>query len=737
MVDLFGKYKDFSSQSIADKMFVLKLIAHKELGSKWGYFKKIKHGGEGFSFLREKTLMDQMKATQSALRFTSKNAKKLFRQTYLATMKDIKRYTGLKSGFPELPDDVEGAPLPSLTSSHDAVIIAWTPVKFFQPAKIIREKGLATQRHSEGLIAKLFFKVVGYYSDPRNWDVHKLSIYLRKIKPEMNYSEIVAELEPLKTDLEKFCEVYELFKFGKASLSKDVAKDTDSFDDAMGVDSFEEQVRTLYWYHFIYLGIEQFFFRYYISLVTSTSNKMVMKYLTTIFEPVLIKVIENKNVFLGSFEIDRTKKVYFAPYEKYKEERKQDPPSFKIKTKNCTYQSLNYNLNLLERFSISFEILSTPSKDSGWVDFIKTNVLGIEPVSKESEQTEDEDKKGPTDVVDEYHIDIPFEDREYALMQIMTMMINCTQFRRQARHKILERFKVKAEEDKGLVEKRLAEVRKKADKKLREMTRKITKLKRMKQEDSVGVYEQDIDKFKQRVEEMCENIKTSSTEELVHQKKRLKILFDEIGRENNINAGFTSKIVLNLANQLDPETSFKRGFSKYVANNIQEEYSKELEPFYRNIFEILEPPTQEKVMIVQALDRSGGAGGVKLSLSDEEKQEVEDLVARLKEKIAQHSPGVFESKLIFMSLIIPFDDIFKIGLDNHSLKVLLSVKVTTPKKPQGFKLPIETIKSLLVLNLVKNPVPKNSIIIDGKGSETDPLKAISQTKLNRLLANLP
>ena len=40
-----------------------------------------------------------MKATRSALKFTSKNTKKLYRQAYQDCIKDIKAYTGLKEGF--------------------------------------------------------------------------------------------------------------------------------------------------------------------------------------------------------------------------------------------------------------------------------------------------------------------------------------------------------------------------------------------------------------------------------------------------------------------------------------------------------------------------------------------------------------------------------------------------------------------------------------------------------------
>jgi len=115
------------------------------------------------------------------------------------------------------------------------VIVQWCPLKFMIPSKVIREKGVATQRHSEGLVGKLLFKVVGFYALPENWNRKKITHYLWKIDDAMAYKDVVPYLEPLKKDLQKFSEVYELFKFGKASLSKDATQDADSFEDAFGL----------------------------------------------------------------------------------------------------------------------------------------------------------------------------------------------------------------------------------------------------------------------------------------------------------------------------------------------------------------------------------------------------------------------------------------------------------------------------------------------------------------------
>lgn len=309
--------KSLEMQLPEDKVYVLKLIAHQKLGAKWIYYRKIKHADKGLSILKEHSLMEQMKATRSALRFTTKTAKKFYNLAYKECLKDIKNYTGLKDEFPPLPEVKEGEEMPSLSSEYDATIISWTPLKFLLPILQLRAKGSATQRHTEGLAAKLFFKVAGYYADPNSWEPYKLNLYLRKIKKSSTHQEVVAALEPLKEDLAKFSDVYEPFKFGKASLSKDIAQDVDAFDDAMAVESFETQLDSLYWYNFIYVAMELFLFRYYLTLISSTASTDAIQYLTTIFEPVLSQAIEIRTVFQGSFETDRTKRAFRLPFKSW------------------------------------------------------------------------------------------------------------------------------------------------------------------------------------------------------------------------------------------------------------------------------------------------------------------------------------------------------------------------------------------------------------------------------------
>ncbi len=732
MPELVKSVKRLKDQTRSDKMYVLKQMAYHMLGAKWKYYHKIKSGGKGISLLKEKSLMEQMKATQSALKFTSKSAKSSYRTTYQSTLNDITVNTGLKKDlFPALPETESGKEPPSLTSQFDEVIISWTPLKFFLPAKKIREKGKATQRHTEGLIAKLFFKVAAFYATPENWNSEKLSIYVRRIDADTSYQDVVSILEPLKTDLNQFADAYQPFKFGKASLTKGAGQETDTFDDAMAVESFESQVKSLYWYSFIYHAVEAFIFRYYLVLITSTVSTQAVRYITMIFEPILEKVIENTSVFLGSFEIDRSKKQYREPFHEYQQKRLEDPRSTKLKTRNGIFETYVYNLPLLEDFALSFTLSEKPKPDSAWSKFIQQNWLGIQPDLPDV-QEEDIDAE-----LDEIPLpEIPLELKEYSFMQLLAVLVNCTQFRRKARHNILERFKKRVVADKEFAEVQIKEVRKKGEKKLAKLERKAAKIKRLKQEEAAQAFDKDIEQFRKKLDDRCNAIRQLALKELNTQKQRLQILFKQISKEESVSPGLASNLLYHLLKELDKEDKFTAKLLERSVSNIQFQYSKELEPFYENIFEILDPSIQEKIVIIQALKKSGGEKSINLTLTEQEEAEFENMVTELKAKIEGNMPDIFSSKIVLQTSSCEVDDLFQISIDNQSLKRLLTCKLSLPNTGKQVQIQQETAKAMLMLNKVMNPVPKNNLIMEGKEKETNPQKSINTALFNKLLNEL-
>ena len=716
-------------------MYLLRLLSHQILGAKWMYYRKIKLGDEGFRPFKEKSLMEQMKATRSALRFTSKNTKKLYRQIYSECIKDIKTYTGLKEGFPELPDAVEGQEIPSLTREFDAVIISWTPVKFLLPAPTIRQKGTATQRHSEGLIAKLYFKVAAYYAAPENWDIAKLTLYLRKIGKETNFQDIASALEPLKNDLLRFSEAYEIFKFGKASLSKDVTGDIDAYDDAMDVESFDSQLRSLYWYDFIYRSLESFFFKYYLMLCACTPSSDAARYLTSIFEPVFQKIIETKNIFLGSFETDRSKRQFRKPYLEHVAERSKEPLRKKIKTKEGMFESYGYNLQLIDRLGISPDIEAVPAEESGWGEYIEQYILAFgRPIIEADTKTEME--LGDLTYLEDEQL-LSLSVRRQVFISMMASLIKCSEFKRQAKYEVLERFKIRAKSDLELEEKRFEELKKSADKKVLEMKKKISKMQRLKQEDAVKQIERDIDSFGQKFEEKIKEIRQNSSEELAKQKKRLNSLFQEVSDQQTMNLAASAKYIVDLMKAMEPQGNFFEGISQFIAEGIQKRFHKELEPFYVNLFNIFDFSLTEKVFLIQSIENSSAATKVKLELDEAEAKEFNRMVKEMREEIMVKTPDIFENKVIISKYTVPIGNLFKLNIDHDSFQNLLGLKVASLKSSQYSTLKPETIEALTALHKVMNPLPANDIHQEKMENDKNIEKRINTTLLGTLLEQLP
>ncbi len=710
-------------QSAEEKMYLLHLVAYQYLGEKWQYYTKIKHSATDLSQFRAASLLEQMKATRAALRFTSKAAKKAYRMTYKECLGDIRSDPEIDiRSFPTLPEIKNKGLVPTLTQDLDAVIIEWTPLKFLLPCRQIRDKGKATERHTEGLATKLFFKVIGYYASAENWNQGKLSSYLRLIDKDSTFQKISTALEPLKQDLLRFGEVYQLFKFGQPLVGNDTANDDTAFNDAFGVENQASQLITLYWQEFIYRGVELFLFRYYLTLISSTNSRLAIKYLGVIFEPAMAKAIEIKHTFNDSFYTDIEKRKFRIPYTKFKVQQDKIALRRRLKTKKGSYITYNYTLPLLDKVKINFDIPPDIDPGSQWAYFLKRNVLG---------QHDEE-----VDIERFIRPDLSAEERKNMLIYIMNFVIKCNGLRVTARDKFLEDFRQRVKSDAETSQKKTREIRINAEKKIRQMERKVQKLSHLKQGETVEVYQMDIEKFKGKVEERCQLIESQTENELFLQKKRLKKLIVNIKDEKKQQTGRFAKNILKVVEDLDGDGEFVPDFKKYVASTIQSRYEKELEPFYKEMFEVMSSSPQEKVIMIQSLEISGGSNAIKLRLTKNDLEYQKGMIENLKTKIREDLPDIFEHKVVFMTLTIPLEDLFKMSINNPSLMAVLRLKVMSPKNPRMRVLDSSIVRSLMVLNLVINPVPKHHIILDAQKKSPNPLKKLNTPLFNKLIIQI-
>ncbi len=1027
-----------SEQSDEEKMYLLKLAAHQILGQKWEYFRKIKNAGKSGGLFKEKSLFEEMKATQSALKFTSKNTLRQYNLAYLNCLKEIKNFAITDEVFPELPDESAREAVKAMIPKQDAVIISWAPIKFLLPARQIREKGTASQRHTEGLIAKLFFKVAGYFAVPENWDGRKLSFYLDRVSKDSEYQDVAQKLEPLKKDLFTFSEEFEPFKFGQATLTKDITSDSDAFDDAMEVESFESQVKTLYWHCFIYRSIESFLFRYYLTIISSTASLHAVRYLSSIFEPALTHAIDMSILFDGSFDTEISRKQFRKPFADHRQERTEEQLTRKIKTKQGIFEFYNYNLSLLARFGVPFNVRKDSNKESFWWLFIKRNILGINrgdleqeltftpyhkigrtvtdtqqqnenlagEVVKRTEDLEDlkagmESLKQETDsldmkfkeekpeelkkqllerknkvvkemqeaenqiktlreeeggvikqeqqlaqerdklleeeeqlkiketelvktieeietelkkandkmadlgsdqksgqkmedgkaegnnadpdtdkgdhqkqevlkadmeqkneklteasekfktvtenlgeIADKRSNDIAkgfettqvrhteileeietldltllglrkqvkqvqeeevaleerdvrykesrkklvsalknaekneakdtktladtkakieknkndiielqekqqtvlaetkqkledlnsLESRSLVLIHILSLLIVSSRKHKEAWQKVLERFKQRLIADQELAKTRVEEIKKESQKKQREMVKKASKLKRLKQNAAAEDFEKEIEQYLKGVDQKCRRILKNAKEEAIFQKERITEMFHRISNEKKKNDALPARQFFDLVQQVDTDESFKKGFMIVLIQVIAEKYDKNLEPLYNSMFGIFRPTLLNKVSLIQALGKSGGDDSVRLKLSDDEQKGFDGIVQGIKNQLRKQASDIFERQVSIQGANATIETLLIIRIDNLSLTPVLSLKFSSPKNPRGDKLNPALVNKIVHLNQIMNPVPENNLLLEGKENEKDPLNRLNTSMLKKLIS---
>ena len=323
--------------------------------------------------------------------------------------------------------------------------------------------------------------------------------------------------------------------------------------------------------------------------------------------------------------------------------------------------------------------------------------------------------------------------RQFVFMQLIRSMITFSTNKRQAKYQILERFKQRIKSEHELEVKRIEEMRKLASKKLRDMEKKVGKYKRLKQEETVDAINKDIEAFKQKLDIKIKTIHQNSKDELGQKKERLNVLFQEVSQNKAMNLGISAQFLLEAIEMIEPEGEFTKTFPEFIAKEIERNYSKDMEPLYKNLFSILKLTPDEKQLIIQALEKSGDMSSVKLSLDEDEKAIIERAIDDLKDKIERDAPDVFNAKVIFQTRTIPIETLLNISLDSQSIHNLLCLKTTSSQTTQMSNLKADTIRAIVELNKKVNPLPKNRIIQTGKAKEKNYEKRINASMLDSIL----
>jgi len=297
---------------------------------------------------------------------------------------------------------------------------------------------------------------------------------------------------------------------------------------------------------------------------------------------------------------------------------------------------------------------------------------------------------------------------------------------------VLERFKQRLLSDHQLAQNRVEEIKKESQKKLREMSKKASKLKGLKQTAAVKDFEGEMEVYRQGIDQKCKQILVYAKQETALQKNRITRLFEKISLDRKRSNALSARRIVDLISQMEDGERFKAEFSAFLIQNIAQKYHDNLKPFYKSVIGVLRPILLNKVGLIQALNRTDPNNAI-LTLNPEEQTKFNSIIDGFKTNLRVNKQDIFESQVKIHAVSATIDDLLQIKIDTQSLKLILEIGFSPSTSPQASRLNPNIAQKLLELNHISSPVPENNLIIEGKENEKNPANRINTPLLKKLL----
>ena len=712
MANLFAKKKDDEEPVFLDKEGRIVAQLNKEvyhwLGSRFQFYNRIRDAGKGgFNLFKGQNLEELMEATRSALTLVTRTLNGGLALAFNSTVDAVTNAGDPPEGWPARVDTSDRNNPPQLNTQQDALVIAWMPLKFLNLAKMVRDKGKGLDFYAEGMIKKLYFKVIGYYADPAHWDTERLAFNL-KLPEDATLLDVNNMLGPLKSDLEMFAGSYKFFQFGRAPRSGADAQTRNALDDAMDI-SDEEFVADLHLQNFIISGLEHFIFRYMLTLLAAVENPIAFRSIVQAFEPALVKVVEIRIQFQASFMMEREKMRLRAPYQEFIKKLEARPTVEMVEDKKGRKsRKINYSKKLLELTAYGHLPPYSESEAKNWYAYVMRNIL------------------------QQKNSDVGYS----RTMEILHILMRMAKIEFEAKLKVIENLRDFATEQ----EKAGAlQVRKKqklvADAKRKKMT-KSRKFKVLEQFDMAKTIEKEAEALEQegaRAVEVIEQNITKRKEAFLARAQQMEENALQYGEKN---AAVGAAAVYKVVEEADPKNRMAAGMVGWLLQNIQQSKEISSPDLFRRLFDVMPnlAPTQ-KIMIRKALEGKLEMNEDDLTVSEEELRAYNDQILNRKTEIGKEAPGTLEQKLNHGPLSTTIDRLLALGLTPASLHLVLQMPMSAPQKGAA-KLPQGVVQKLMQLNLLMNPFPEMDLVLPNVDEKAPPTKRLNFNRLSKALDSM-
>jgi len=702
-------------QTAQQKMKVLRELAYQNLGKKWDLFQKIKSGslvpeGEDKAGLGEK-----LAGMRESLIEVTKLAHHLFRQAYLDCLMDISSAGTAIEDFPPPPGlNEDGSTIP-IDEDQDAIIISRTPLKFLIPCGKLRQAGADLPQHRDGLVARIFFKVAAYYTIPENWDQQRITFYTSGLEKHGGELETKRQLEPLLKNIREMVKVYGVFDAGSLS-SQGKKEQGNQFREAP-----EDRLRSMYWFRFTHQGMESFLLQYYMCLVTSTESRAAIRQLSKAFLPLLKKSILNRIHFDLVIDSDPEFSGFRDKLDLFESSLEDSADRITIDSRGTEFETWNFNSKLLDLFNLNYDNINPQEIESEWGRFISSKILNLSGNDQSS-------KHQPTPISE--------EARKYALTQIMGLLIQCATFKNQAKTQSIVQYRKRLAGEKDFLLKQQEAAYLKTKTTIKQMVQAGAKHTGKQQHNKKLALQKKVVELKVSLAKQTDRLKKDYYKRLEQHRDRLKNQIETLNQDQKQSPGLTSKKMIQLADELNPSRQFSKEFITYQVQCLTQEYNHELEVFYEQMEDILEPELEDKIALLHATSLHRPVKVEPLELSEEEEQYYSQIIFERRSKLSTQFPHIFDRRILLGTQKIPIDHLLDAGLDIASFKSVLRLKSNYAENLKIAVIPRAESKALFELNCLIHPLGANNILNAQKARTSklvDPEISIDLKKLTALL----
>jgi hypothetical protein len=673
------------------------------LGKRYEWYNKIRTAKKGgLKLFSDASLEEQMEATRSALNLVTKTLNGSLALAYNSVVDSVANAGAQPEGWPAKLESDRSDPSP-LTDEQDAVILSWMPLKFFNLAKPVRDKGKGLDFYSDGLIKKLYFKVIGYYTDPRSWDASRLGYFLQGLEPDAELQAVQGKLGPLRTEAELFAGSLQLFKFGRVARRPEAGQ-KNAIDELFQI-SDEELLTDLYFQSLLYSGLEHFIFRYYLTLLSATSNVRALRQLSQIFQPLLAKVVELHLRFQTSFATERDKIRLRKDFMEFYKAREALPPVETVTEKGHEVRRVNYTHRLIERQAFSRHYQLSQPQAQLWATYLRKEVLG-----------QLESRRG------------------YALlMELLTTLVADTMADMEGKVRAAKDLRDFADEQEKLGKIQLAHKKKAIEEAKRNKRKTMGKFKSQEQMNMVDVIQKEVDELERAGLAEIAALEQAIAKRREQQIARVEQLELAAKAEREENLGRNAAALYRLVRVLDKERKLRGELVPYLTEFAQEAHGEASTPLLKNLFTIVgDLAATEKMVVRTAVAQRIPLEAKDLVVSEAELESYKQQIISRKTELNVEFPGLLGQGLALGPVKIKVDALLNIGLTGPSLRLLLNLPFAAPNKPAS-KLPAEAVKKLLMLNQLTHPMPEHDVILPNVEPTAPVMKRVNFNRLQKLV----